>query len=201
MKELFLWDDDLGIGYYPVDETENVYDRAYFKKYITYEDTPIGKGINDFRVEFTNTYCKGKVLDIGIGCGTFVGSRSDTYGYDVNPTGIEWLEMRDKFVDPYLDDITSFAGLTFFDSFEHIKNPRSILRQIKNQHVIMSVPIFKDREHALASKHFRPDEHYHYFTHTGLITYMHGLGFSFCWVSDNETKLGRDEIYTYAFFK
>lgn len=202
MDKLLEWNDELGIGYYPVNNNGNVYDKAYFDKYVGYEELDIGKQINQFRINFTNTFCKeGAVLDVGIGSGFFLSNRGNTYGYDVNPTGIDWLYNRNKYVDVYLDEISYFKGLTFFDSFEHIENPWLILRRLYNQYVIMSIPIFKDKEHVLKSKHFRPDEHYHYFTHQGLVNYMSGLGFSFCWMSNQETLLGRDEIYTYVFFK
>jgi hypothetical protein len=63
----------------------------------------------------------------------------------------------------------------------------------------MSIPIFSGKDHALASKHFRPDEHYWYFTKVGLMGFMLGLGFTCRSESSFEIALGREDIQTFAF--
>jgi hypothetical protein len=57
----------------------------------------------------------------------------------------------------------------------------------------------RDAEHALRSKHFRPTEHYWYFSRDGLVFAMKGCGFALVAESNVETELGREDIGTFAF--
>lgn len=192
-----IWNSKTGVGYYPVERSE--YDKEYFNKYFGYEDTKIGREINKFRTDIVNKYTEGNVLDIGIGSGAFIKTRGNCVGYDINPQGIKWLNGRGIFFNPYDKDMSQIDGLTFFDSLEHIQDPSILLDKVHNQHVVVSIPIFKNLEHILGSKHFRPTEHYHYFTESGLIKYMEENGFKCLETSDGETKIGREDIYTFIF--
>jgi hypothetical protein len=204
MIDKFIWDEALQRGYFPVDDPVSVYNQAYFDKYKGYEVTEVGKNINDFRIEYVNFFTgkDSKVLDIGIGSGFFLSNRENTYGFDVNPVAIEYLKKEGKFLDPYEDDLFDISCVTCFDSFEHIKHPEGLLFKIPyGCYFICSIPIFKNKEHCLASKHFRPDEHFHYFTNAGFVHFMHENKFSLCWVANREIQYGREDIYTYAFHK
>ncbi len=139
-------------------------------------------------------------MDIGIGCGSFIEGHGEADGFDINPQGIKWLMRRNKF-KPFVEDIKEYKALTFFDSFEHIKDHSHMLDKITDQYVIMSIPIFKDLDHAVNSKHFRPDEHYYYFTCDGLFEYMASMGFIVLGCQDGEIKAGREDILTFAFRK
>lgn len=203
--ELFWWE-NLGYGYFPVDEywkqnnlkESDVYGKSYFEKYSVYEKQSCA--INDARVEFTQLVLGSDndaiVLDVGIGSGTFVRSSPDYYGYDVNPAGIEWLTENKKFLDMYKPNNTT--AYTFWDSFEHIKDLKSVMLAAP-EFIIMSIPIFKNKEDVLKSKHYRKDEHFHYFTDCGIKDFMHDYGFQFLFQNDMEVKLGRESIGTYAF--
>jgi hypothetical protein len=188
-----------GYGYYPVKERD--YDEGYFKKYETYEDTEIGRRINQSRVDIVNTFTKGDVLDVGIGCGTFLVSRPNTYGFDINPYGVEWLKEKGKFFNPYEQVPTRFAGVTFFDSLEHIKEPDILLSRFSMCYLFCCMPIYNDKEHVLRSKHFRPDEHYWYFTEDGFKWWMDTHGFDFIMQTGVESLLGREDIKTFVFRK
>ena len=195
----FLWDEETGRGYYPVHEF--VYDDKYFDKYVGYADTPIGKKLLKFRLQVAEPYAKdGGVLDIGIGSGAFVGQfNGRSAGYDVNPSAIEYLKKRNKWCDFYNDSLDKFSVITFFDSLEHIDKLEDALKRITHQHIVISIPIFRNREHVLKSKHFRMDEHFHYFTRDGFVQFMNDQGFSLCEQSDGEIKSGREDIYTFVF--
>lgn len=181
---------------------EQVYDAEYFKKYQQMADTKMGRDITRFRVEFVEAYIKPSelVLDIGIGSGQFVETRPETYGYDVNPAGVRWLLDRGSYADPYTVTMPGFVcgHMTFFDSFEHIREPGKLLAKIEHTAVI-SLPVFAGADHVLRSRHFRKDEHYHYFTTAGLLDYMRAQGFQMVGWSDKESKLGRDGVETFAF--
>ncbi len=174
------------------------YDDAYFDKYVGYANTQLGRLLNKARVDLvvdnTNPVLD-VVCDIGVGCGQFVLSQVNFVGYDINPKAVEWLKEQRLFLDPYKSCV---PVLTFWDSFEHIENPAVLLERCTRK-VFMSIPIFKDKDHVLRSKHFRPDEHHWYFSELGLLNYMSRAGFEMVCMSDIESHLGREDILTFVF--
>jgi Methyltransferase domain len=151
------------------------------------------------RVNFVDQHYRGVLVDVGIGSGAFIELRRErrrtTYGYDVNPVGIAWLEERALFVDPHL---VFFDAVTLWDVLEHIPDFQSLLANVSDW-TFLSLPIFRDAAHVLRSKHFKPAEHCWYFTRDGLVFTMKLCGFAL--VSENmvETSLGREDIGTFAF--
>jgi hypothetical protein len=75
---------------------------------------------------------------------------------------------------------------------------QSLLANVR-EWVFLSLPIFRDAEHALGSKHFRPDEHCWYFSLEGLVFAMKTCGFELVTHSRIESELGREGIGTFAF--
>jgi hypothetical protein len=65
--------------------------------------------------------------------------------------------------------------------------------------LFLSLPIFRDAEHVLRSKHFKPAEHCWHFTRDGLLFAMKSCGFTMVSESNVETELGREDIGTFAF--
>lgn len=191
-----IWDIDKGYGF--VDITPRVYDAEYFKKYVSYSATQMGESLTQSRIDFVNRTHRGELLDVGVGSGQFVMSRKNTYGYDVNETAIKMLKAMDLYED--LQD--PFEAYSFFDSFEHIKDPSPMLNGMcSGTFIFISIPMFRDVQHALTSKHFRRDEHYWYFTTSGLIRYMLDHGFVCVDVDNFEIREGREDIMSYAFRK
>ena len=174
------------------------YDSNYFEHYADLEGTEISDRLNAVRVELVNRYTKGMVLDVGIGAGTFIKSRNgNTFGYDINPVGIDWLRRQGLFLDPYECDLRAIPAVTFWDSLEHI-DPHDILNHI--QHLaFISMPIYRDLEHLLSSKHFKKNEHCYYFTSDGLILWMRGYGFKCEEFNTSEVKCGREDIGAFVF--
>jgi len=193
------WFPEKNIGYYPVDDGKK-YNQDYFNKYERYAKTEMGRRISTFRKELVRKYTQGKILDIGIGCGSFLQTYENGFGYDINPVAKEWLIKNELWYDPYEQGIEMFAGITFFDSLEHIENFSYLLRQMKNQFLFVSIPLFRDLPHLLQSKHLRKDEHYYYFTQTSFMDFMtKGLGFTLLEIRDDEIELGREDIWTFVF--
>jgi hypothetical protein len=188
----FVWWPSLQMGWHPAKPI--TYEEDYWDKYVIYDATKMGEQLTKARVDFVNKFWKGKVVDIGIGAGRFV-QESEGFGFDVNPSAIKWLKNNDLWLDPYKESVDA---ITCWDSLEHIVDPVKLIDQVKKW-VFVSIPIFASGESALKSKHYRPGEHIWYFTERGLIHWMHRHGFTIKGHSDVETKLGREDIKSYAF--
>lgn len=189
-----VWLPERGLGWYPV--TPRRYDGEYWAKYLAYDATYTGAGLTAARIEFVRRYWAGEVCDIGIGGGRFateIGAR----GYDVNPHAVAWLEVCGMYHDPYRIPV---EAATFWDSLEHIAEPAPLLANVRRW-AFVSIPIFRDPEHLLHSKHYRRDEHWWYFTREGFIEYMAARGFAHRGLSYVEQTLGREDIETFAFYR
>lgn len=186
-----------GYWFYPV--TDFVYDKEYIKKYEVYANTSMGEKILEARLDIVKPFFN--VIDIGIGCGDFINNKKNAKGFDVNPYTIKKLKDENRWCNPYTDDLSQFDAITFFDSFEHIEKPEILLHRITSQTIIIALPIFKNYEDILKSKHYRPDEHFHYFTFLGFKEYMSKFNFKLSGWSGVEVELGRDAILTFIFKK
>src|SRR5262245_29057809 len=193
------WWPELGIGFYPVEAGHAPYDQDYFDAFDRNGRSELGRQLMLARFNFVEQHYRGTLIDVGIGSGAFIEIRQDrrrpTYGYDVNPAGIQWLEDRRLLVDPYL---VAFDAATLWDVLEHIPDFQSLIANVR-EWLFLSLPIFRDAEHALRSKHFKPDEHCWYFTRDGLVAAMGMCGFSLITETSIETDLGREDIGTFAF--
>jgi len=199
LKEGLVWFPEKGMGWYPVKNTH--YDDDYFNTYVRMEYTEIGKCLNKFRVELVNKYTKGLVLDVGCGCGTFLKRRGQCIGFDVCQKAVYYLMRNDLYFNPYNGGVVwnKIKGVTFFDSLEHLEWPELILNNIGRQFIFITMPIFKDFNHLLRSKHLKRDEHFLYFTEAGLIKYMANYGFGLLERRDDETRCGREDIMAFVF--
>lgn len=199
--ENLIWLPDHGMGYFPVKERDWPYNQDYFNKYTDYANTVLGQRITQCRIDFVNRYYDGPILDIGIGCGDFVNKYGNgrfgmARGYDVNPAAVDWLKEQGKYQNPLRAPMS--RALTFWDSLEHIEAPGvMVLRSI--EWVFICTPIYRDLEHVMTSKHFRSDEHYWYWTHKGLVTWMDAYGFDWQGFHMAESFLGREDIETFSF--
>jgi len=193
------WWPEIGVGWYPVTSGIEPYNHAYFERFAQQADTDIGRALMRARCDFVERHFDGALIDVGIGSGAFIEARiarrKMTYGYDVNPAGIQWLEQRQLFVDPYL---VPFDAMTLWDVIEHIADFRPLLKNVRRW-LFISTPIFRGPKHAMKSKHFRTDEHYWYFTRPGLIHVMGMIGFDLVEASKFETSIGREDIGSFAF--
>lgn len=190
------WDYSRGVGFLPANP-EGVYDEAYLRRYVDYSKTLLGLALAEFRVRFVDTFHRGELLDFGCGAGAFLVARGAdrTNGFEVLPGMREKLEALEVWQDPFAQDVDALAA---WDVLEHLERPRELLAHVRRW-VFLSIPIFRGMQHAITSRHFRPTEHFWYFTERGLVGFMASEGFALIARSDGETKLGRDSIGTYAF--
>ena len=190
---LLVWDDEAGYGFHsapPMDYTGD-----YFAKYQEMDDAPMGESLTDARVLLVDDHYQGEdIIDIGIGGGRFVNLMMCS-GYDVNPSAVRWLKDSGLYRNPYDKRVDV---LTFWDSLEHIPDPAAIVKQARKW-VFVSMPIYQNEAHCRASKHFKPGEHLHYWTHDGLIEWFARQGFFLVDHNSVESDLGREGIKSYAF--
>jgi hypothetical protein len=197
----FTWWPQLGIGWYPVEAGIKPYDQDYFDNFARNADTDIGRALMQARIDFVAQHYQGSLIDIGIGSGAFVEARRHqrpmrpTFGYDVNPCGIKWLRSRRLFADPYA---APFEAATMWDVLEHMPNYPMLLDNVR-EWLFLSLPVFRDADHVLASKHYKPKEHCWYFTSEGLVFMMQSFGFELVEENRIETELGREDIGSFAF--
>lgn len=194
-EESLVWLPEKGMGRLRV--TEAPYDASYFGKYQGYAATEQGRQITAARVELVRRRTKNHVIDIGIGCGDFITTRNGwTWGYDVNPAGIEWLQRWGLWRDPYKEPTDA---ITLWDTLEHIPNPSALLDNVRTW-VFVSLPIVPgDGPPPLDWKHLRRDEHVWYWTQQGFVRWMDAHGFKCVEHSRMEETLGREDIGTFVF--
>lgn len=189
-----------GIAYqWPMNSIK--YDKSYFDKCGSYENSDIANAINAARIDVVDRYCgsDNPVLDIGIGCGEFIKKRNGkTYGIDVNKDAINWLKEKDL----YSADFDKFNAFTMWDVLEHCVLPEKYFIRFKSgSFLFVSIPIFKDLNKIKKSKHYRPNEHLYYFTYEGFVKYMKDWGFDLKEKNELEIEAGREDIYTFVFQK
>lgn len=192
------FDTAIGIGFMPF-SVPPCYDEAYFNKYVAYARTAFGVALNSMRVGLVSRYLAphDTLVDIGVGDGAFLRARGGpTYGYDINPVAQRMLMERNVWRDPTL--MSTVYAASFWDVLEHMERPEDIVKKILT-YCFVSIPVFRDRQHVLKSRHYRPDEHCWYFTRHGLISWFWDLGFVCDTMNDMETSLGREDIGTFVF--
>ena len=206
------WLEPNGVGFLDCDafnalsDREHVYDDDYFAKYEVMAESEIGAALNAFRAALvsrhapTETQSTCTLLDVGIGDGAFLRSVErfawlQPFGCDINPAGVAYLIEHGQLGS--FEAPASYDVVTFWDSLEHLRDPRPALAAAR-QIALVSIPIFTDAEHAVTSRHFRPDEHFWYFTRHAFIEFAKQEGFEVLDVLATETALGRDSIETFV---
>jgi SAM-dependent methyltransferase len=191
-------------SYHPGSVTEwnlRYYNKSVYLRLTERDKSEIAQKLNAFRLALVRKYIgSGRVLDFGIGAGTFLKLHGNCLGYDINPYAVAILKKRGLYFDPYNESLSKrrIKGVTFFDSLEHIESPQEILKRIGSQHVFISTPIFYTTKHMMTSKHFKPNEHAWHFMAGQFRTLMESCGFKVLEDRRDETYIGRTDIRTYV---
>lgn len=183
------------------------YDAGYLAKVAAYEGSDIAKRVNDGRCALLMRHLSpgSSVLDIGAGTGAFIrAARSwgfrDTVGYDTVPEANERLNTEGLYAMPARG--YTFDAITMWDVIEHIPEPAGLLGGlVPGTKLFASIPLFADLHRIPESKHYRPNEHLHYWTADGFVGFMGRLGFRLLEQSDHEMVAGRDSIGAFAFVR
>lgn len=177
---------------------EYEYGQEYFDMYASYEGNQASERILSAKNTTINRWYTGEVLDVGIGSGEFIKSRPGTYGCDINPAGIEWLEERGL----YDDHIESFGGVCFWDVLEHARDPSLYLKRIsQGAFLFCSLPVYTDLCDVKTSKHYKPDEHLYYFLRDQFGRWAEFYDFELLEYNDLLAEAGREGIGTYVLRK
>lgn len=197
LNNTFLWSEELGYGWHTAPAMN--YDSGYFAHYQKLDATPMGAALTKARVELVSKFTDPtQGIDIGIGGGRYVWESSSN-GFDVCPDAIEWLRSVGGYRDPYACNSTGpVRSVTCWDSLEHIPEPEKLLAQVTGW-LFVSMPIYKDMQDVLTSKHYKPGEHLHYWTLAGFIAWCERQGFEVQEVNHAEEELGREGITSFAF--
>lgn len=195
LTNTFLWSEELGQGWHSAPPMN--YTGQYFANYQALDNTPMGAALTRARIDLVGKYvAPNTVLDIGIGGGRFV-QESGGYGYDVSSEAIQWLCGSRRHLDPYLPGV-NVQAITCWDSLEHIPDPERLLSRVQGW-LFVSMPIYTGLADVLASKHYKPGEHLHYWTFEGFVKWCARQGFELMEVNHAETELGREGITSFAF--
>ena len=157
----------------------------YTPQYVSYYDNDERAALSKQMAHLRYGYIKGSigkfnsVLDVGFGNGDFLSVASnevDTGGYDVFENLC--LPDKSKFVDDIFKD--EWDVVTFFDSYEHMKDI-SILNRIKTKYLVISLPWchYVSDDWFKNWKHRKPNEHLHHFDLNSLVQYVTAQGYSY----------------------
>lgn len=181
-----------------------VYDANYLATFDSpaYSQSGIAMAVNAGRVEMLARNLAGgaSVLDVGAASGAFVRAARATgykaFGFDIIPEAVARLRSHDL----YADDPAAFDAVTMWDSLEHMEDPGAFLNRIqKGRTLFGSVPMMRDIERVRDSKHYKPGEHFYYWTLNGFLDYMKLYGFRGVEISKHEIDAGRQDVLAFAF--
>lgn len=196
-----------------------IYDEQYFKGYSKYSGTKEETDLMLFRVkdilekafQYLTPGTK-NIVDLGCATGPFLRhaqlnmNTGDNFftGIDINPycvaycvnTGVKAFtpEMYDYFCKDKEVDI-----MTFWDSLEHLRDPKAILDQYKPKIICASMPCLDGFREAFPNediqlwKHWKPLEHLWSFDIETLTKFLDNAGYEIVYFTTDESKFRKDE--------
>lgn len=204
-------DEPRGLAYQR-DRTRPIeYGRDYWTKYVAYAQTELGAALTRVRRDLVVKHLSGldgkTIVDVGIGSGQFLQSLRpfaaeyavQLLGTDANPLAEAWLRKEQLWTDTIPPDADA---VTLWDVLEHFAEPAEFLASVpRGGHIFTCLPVFAHMERIKESKHYRPNEHFWYFTAAGLIRLFADQGFELLEHNDAESRMGRESIETFVFRK
>jgi len=164
-----------------------LYDRSYLRKYERYEATPVGENITLLRANVVSPYVinGNSILDFGCGSGAFIKECRfrgfPVKGFDINPHS-EFCDISHLF--------NGHAITTFWDSLEHVSNPKAVLSGLGTKYVFICAPSTDDFKGMPLTEwhHYYPHEHMFYYNERSLTYLLAMCGYKVILVSYEESK-------------
>lgn len=164
-----------------------LYDKSYYRKYERYADTPLGKKILNYRLKIVRAiHVPTSLLDYGCGVGEFHNAYGNgAEGFDINPFG--------GFCNT--SPLLYFHMIvTFWDSFEHTKEPIRLIKGFNPKYIFISTPCYDDYingsklENIVNWHHYYPGEHVYYFNEVSLRTLLNKCGYNIVYKGFGESE-------------
>ena len=197
-----------------------MYDRDYYLRHHSYAGSPTEVALNKFRAGLLDlammrspTFGKlaggWNVVDYGCSHGAFLkeiqaDEAFNAYGVEINPycvghcTKAGYMVFTPEMFEYFCENL-KVGCMTFWDVFEHIPHPASILDRFKPQTICLSLPCLdgwleshpgKDIQ---LWKHFRPTEHIWCFKHDDFVEYLEQAGYYVAYSTFDESKIRVDK--------
>lgn len=104
-----------------------------------------------------------------------------TYGYDVN----KYSPHKDKSIVAY-----GYDAVTLWDVLEHMEDPAGFASALNTRFLFVLTPDASGLKGKFDGwRHYRPDEHQHYFTKESMTRFMERSGFKVREMNHDEGKL------------
>jgi hypothetical protein len=193
-----------------------MYDKEYLQKFTELEKTETNTAIQQYRVGLVRRTVPDyacTLIDIGCAAGSFLANaRSsnlswDLVGMDVNPYAVGATVHRGimAFSPEVFDTVYRYnpfnTCMTFFDSLEHLQDPRKFLGKYKPRWIVCSLPSLDGFHEKMPGrpielwKHYRPLEHLWNFTSDTFVEFMLSIGYMLVIGPEwTESQLRRDPV-------
>lgn len=195
----------------------HIYNEKYFLGYLKYKDTQEEKDLMKFRlgilrkaVELISGYRR--IVDVGCAAGAFLSIADEgvladeLIGIDVIPHAIAYCtKNKYKAFSPEMFDYfyreKDISIMTFWDSIEHMEDPRKYLEQYKPNIICISMPsldgfysAYGKEEDIQLWKHYRPQEHLWNFNLDTLTKFLDIIGYKVIYSTYKESDFRKDPI-------
>lgn len=207
------WCEDCKHGQSVYSFSKRVYNVTYAEEFHARANSIVGHNLVTARLQFMAEVVRHEhddpftytLLDFGCATGIFV-MRAYSHvfkaqGYDINHAYRRFWQGRKHLYTDLTRVQMPIDILTMFDSLEHVKDPRGLIKYLKPRYIIISIPLVDWVLHDIPieaiteDRHYKPREHLHYFTTLSLTKLFADLGYDEVMMTSKEIDLGRESVH------
>jgi len=183
-----------------------IYGEGYANNYLRYAETDVNTPLNLSRMGLISRWLKegNRILDIGCCVGSFIQFAEKYYrcvGFEPNREAgcIARRKCKSQIVYGIEKIFSEFECVTMFDVLEHLEDPLSILKLVKERFLVSGgilvvvtpnvevIPAYSDG--MVSWKHYKPKEHLFLYTPSGLETLFGEIGMEIIHWSREESDI------------